>query len=60
MLVARNGPTTLARIAVMKVLNGGLTAISDWLPRSSSCETVFVAQPLLGKKCQTVSASPKV
>ena len=47
MLVARNGPTTLARIAVMKVLNGGLTAISDWLPRFFKCENIIITQPLL-------------
>ena len=47
MLVARSGPTTLARIAVMKVLNGGLTAISDWLPRFFNCENIIITQPLL-------------
>ena len=47
MLVSRSGPTMLARIAVMKALNSGLTAISDWLPRFFSCENIVTTQPLL-------------
>ena len=45
LLCSRSGPTTLARI--LKALNGGLTAISDWLPRFFNCENIIITQPLL-------------